>query len=57
MMTNEKRYAEWLTGVKHLVYKEKVLKQTEIAKMVGVQIEHINAVMKERRAAGDVLHF
>lgn len=55
MMANEKRYAEWLTGVKHLVYKEKVLKQTEMAKKVGVQKEHVNAVMKERRAAGDAL--
>ena len=55
MMANEKRYTEWLTGVKHLVYKVKKSKQTDIATMAGVQKEHINAVLKGRRSAGSAL--
>ena len=43
MMANEKRYTEWLTGVKHLVYKVKKSKQTDIATMAwcGVTIARL----------------
>lgn len=44
MMANEKRYTEWLTGVKHLVYKVKKSKQTDIATMAGVRGEVVTKI-------------
>ena len=51
-METTERYTEWLEGFKYLIYKQKKMRQTVLAKKTGIHKQHINAILRGRRNAG-----
>lgn len=51
-METTDRYTEWLEGVKFLIYQQKKIRQTELARIIKAGDQHVNAILKGRRKAG-----
>lgn len=51
-METTDRYTEWLEGLKCLIYQQKKMPQVVLAKKAEITHQHINAILRGRRNAG-----